>query len=503
MRYAHSQAAAAAGGELARRTLAEARRTPTRAGAGADGGALLPPLDDAFDVPLEQRLEFAREGVVLLRGIVPELKEYAPALRHAWAHGTREYSHAEIRRLGCGEELLARAPDGVASGDEWTELDEQGEIDVALDALAAAEECAQEEGENLKYFQALHLRRYNPAVAQWALSSRLASAASQLLGAGTCTRAPARTCTPTRSRARAHSHPNTRAHADVRLYQDGFFRKGDSKGRSIEILNDPTNIHRELDLIPVQTDAYVTAWCPLRPIDTARNDSALFFFPRTHRHMSADRAFQEPFQKLVERVEHVLEWTAKRFDDQRKKERRELEGLEDEDELEEEADEGSDYSDSEASSVHEEFTRSLDPQYRDEFSYLWKYAALRKEPIMDWNFELSEHTHSVMSRYCHGETYGEALSEEYGVAEGFGWNCAASPFVMERNKRLIARYRRVGYSQGALDNLQKNFDADAAYAVGEWMHAFDYGKYEVGDCSFHHGWTFHAAPVSASKMAQR
>ena len=168
------------------------------------------------------------------------------------------------------------------------------------------------------------------------------------------------------ARAPVHTHTHvravilTRAHADVRLYQDGF-SEGD-QGALHGNPQRPQNIPA-IDLIPVQTDAYVTAWCPLRPIDTARNDSALFFFPRTHRHMSADRAFQEPFQKLVERVEHVLEWTAKRFDDQRKKERRELEGLEDEDELEEEADEGSDYSDSEASSVHEEFTRSLDPQY--------------------------------------------------------------------------------------------------------------------------------------------
>ena len=132
---------------------------------------------------------------------MPELKEYAPALRHAWAHGTREYSHAEIRRLGCGEELLARAPDGVASGDEWTELDEQGEIDVALDALAAAEECAQEEGENLKYFQALHLRRYMGGVpgAQLAPGERGLAAAR----AGTCTRAPARPCTPTRTCAQS------------------------------------------------------------------------------------------------------------------------------------------------------------------------------------------------------------------------------------------------------------------------------------------------------------
>lgn len=261
------------------------------------------------------------------------------------------------------------------------------EIDVALEALAAAEECSDEKGESLKYFQALHLRRYNPAVAQWALSARVASAAAQLLG------------------------------SDVRLYQDGFFRKGDSEGSSIEILNDSTNIHRELDLIPVETDNYVTAWCPLRPIDTARNDSALFFFPRTHRcavpvfalshslflcmcvsvracvsrvcvtmfclcvyvhvltgagraaplgascnrHLSFSRSFEDTFIHMSDNVKHLIGWTKRRFEKRRKV----LAG-----EATDEG-EGEENEEGEEAKALSEFKRSCEKENIEEFSYLW------------------------------------------------------------------------------------------------------------------------------------
>ena len=432
----------------------------------------LPALEDEYMVSMEDRLEFAREGVVMLRGVVPELLSYAPALRHAWAHGTKEYSRVEAKRLNCSKEYLARTPEPTApaAGAPWTPLSDEElseEIDGALEALRAAEECElHESSKTLKYFQALHLRRFNQAAAKWALNARVASAAAALLG------------------------------SDVRLYQDGFFRKGDAKGKSIEILNAPTSIHREMDLVPVDTDDYVTAWCPLRKLDTAKNDSALFFFGRSHRVMSSTRSKEDPGGYIVAKMDKIVEFVERKYKRRRAKQaEKESEGND-----EGEGEEG-DYFEEEAEKYEDP---ALDPTRIDEYTELWRRFAKAKEPVLGWKDRLSKHSRSVMSRYCHGETYGDAdihgQPDWYNDPEDFTWQCSDSPWAQGRNARLLAKYKAAGYSEAALDSLRENFEADARYSAYFWGEAFDYVDYEVGDCSFHHGWTYHAAPVSASAM---
>ena len=213
----------------------------------------------------------ARTGTIMLRGVVPRVRDYANGIRHAWAQGVKEFAYSESQRLSCSEQYMEDIPPPTYSkGAKLDTSDEavQEEINNALTALWTAEQCSvavqiagnytppegKTHGANLQYFQAVNLARFNDEASEWVFGdhSELGEIASQLLGV-----------------------------PSVRLYQDGFFRKGDTAASRIDILNMPTNIHRDLEMAPVEADIHGTFWCPLHPLN-ARNTTSLFFMGGTH-----------------------------------------------------------------------------------------------------------------------------------------------------------------------------------------------------------------------------
>lgn len=122
------------------------------------------------------------------------------------------------------------------------------EIDPSRTPEEWIKECASKHPDaRLPYFQYLNLHEYHPYVHQIAHAKKLGRTAAVLLGV-----------------------------ESVRLYQTGLFVK-DPTGR-----NTPTFWHQDLNMIPVDTNNYVTIWCPLRRLDGAR-DSVLMFASQSHR----------------------------------------------------------------------------------------------------------------------------------------------------------------------------------------------------------------------------
>ncbi|KAI8477056.1 MAG: hypothetical protein J3K34DRAFT_169991 [Monoraphidium minutum] len=100
--------------------------------------------------------------------------------------------------------------------------------------------------DHLGFLQFFHLHRASAAVAAAARGPRLAGVAAQLLGA-----------------------------RRVRLLQDAVFYK--------EPGFDATNWHSDLRMAPLDTNSYVTAWLPLRPVAGDERDSGLAFAAGSHR----------------------------------------------------------------------------------------------------------------------------------------------------------------------------------------------------------------------------
>ena len=428
-----------------------------------------PTIQAEYTVTPQQKLEFERDGVTMLRNVVPDIKDFAGPLRHGWAQGVKEFAYAEARRIGCTAEELAQI-DPPRDGGTYKRDEIDSDIADAIAGLQVAEDCstrltemhadevaqlvdsggAEEyekaqtltEGHKLKFFQALNLRRFSNEVEQWALSGRLASAAAQLLG------------------------------SDVRLYQDAFFRKGDVRGQRLKIFAQATEIHKEGDLIPVDTDKYVTAWCPLRAID-ASVDSTLFFFPGSHR--DRDHLFDEMGDidfggRLI--PQGVL-----------------LQGF---------------------SPGDEEFT----PDWAAKV-----IEALRGSSKEDFGRQelppLSNHTATIMEQFCAKKgtigqvgQYSPLLAEGQTLSGFFDANeCMLSAKGEVRVERTIGTFAQLlrndksGNPRPTFDDdmevLIRSVRADANMITLFWGHgggAFNYGFYEPGDCSMHQGQTDHAAP---------
>ena len=443
-------------------------------------------LDAPFAVTPEQKLEFERDGVTMLRGVVPDIKGYAPHLRLAWAEGVKEFALAEAQRLGCHRAEATKhlmvdiTPPAQRRGlsDLPTSVDVEMAVQQAVTALSATEECSKAlkltvEDPNdkmrfsVKYFQALNLRRFNARVERWALSGRLASAAAQLLD------------------------------TDVRLYQDAFFRKGDTRGHRLEIFSQATAIHAEGDLIPVDTDKYVTAWCPLRPVNTTE-DSGLFFFPGSHRLLSPKKDMEaQAFHEVSKEREYKKKNAARNGHNK----------------------------------ATQKFENFADDVY-DALLFLDKKKAERKMDYSDTISgvdmpDLPARTQLLMERFCEKngmDTYwpvakaqssNDLFSElrkvvpehqsQGRVAQGYIYARHALQCLLSKSGRSAVAEMRNAFKSVAeernIDGWDDLFDravlVDQQYVKNFWGSlggAFDYGFYDIGDCSMHHGGTLHAAP---------
>eukprot|EP00897_Mesotaenium_endlicherianum_P006358 jgi/Mesen1/5750/ME000292S04829 len=175
------------------------------------------------DIPLQKQLQFERKGHACLRGLLPadELEALAGAIRAAAEEQLLESYRHRVAVLCPRED-----PQSVKS-------------------VAHAQQLLQGKGvEPVGFLQMFNLHRSSPAARQLAFSRRLAKAAADLLGA-----------------------------RKVRLYQDCMFLKRPGFAA--------TNWHSDLNMVPLDTNQFVTFWIPLQPIAPA--DSALLFASGSHR----------------------------------------------------------------------------------------------------------------------------------------------------------------------------------------------------------------------------
>ncbi|GAQ88817.1 hypothetical protein KFL_004610120 [Klebsormidium nitens] len=204
-------------------------------------------VDTEVKVSLKQLLQFERTGHVLVRQLVPEeaMEECAEEI---WAAAREQELEAYRHRVA----VLCPGVDASSVSN----------IEQALAVLA---EHATDE---LGFLQMFNLHRYSRTVRELVTSPRLARVAADLLGA-----------------------------SKVRLYQDCLFLKQPGFGA--------TNWHSDLNMVPLDTNAFVTLWIPLRAMD--EDDSGLLFASGSHRDFSL--AYWQDLEGMedLERREYLLE----------------------------------------------------------------------------------------------------------------------------------------------------------------------------------------------------
>ena len=394
----------------------------------------------------------------MLRGVVPRVRDYANGIRHAWAQGVKEFAYSESQRLSCSEQYMRDIPPPTYSkGAKLNTSDEavQEEINNALTALWTAEQCSiaveqagsytppegKTQGPNLQYFQAVNLARFNDEASEWVFGedSELGEIASQLLGV-----------------------------PSVRLYQDGFFRKGDTAGAQIDILNAPTNIHRDLEMAPVEADIHGTFWCPLHPLN-ARNTTSLFFMGGTHnriegieylyRHMTVFENMAAADE--IDTVDVGPRWANLPIAVQKV--------MKDADTL--------------LPSKFREDTDGFDPPGFD-FGE-WPTAVQR----------------DLLDRFCakvEEVRLGQFPFEDIG---NYYNSCANGKDRLQRREAGLKKVM-ADFGEEAANAYRKYLSMGRRYGRFYWDQALDFGQYEVGDCTFHSGWTTHAAPPAVTNKEE-
>ncbi|KAF8057287.1 hypothetical protein HT031_006095 [Scenedesmus sp. PABB004] len=176
-------------------------------------------------LPNQQLLRWERDGFTVSRGLLPReaLEPVRDAVQRVVAARRLEALRHRVRVL-CPEHP---APGAIAT---------EAEAERLIDASA----------HELGFLQFFNLHRTEPAVDALARSAALAGAAAQLLGT-----------------------------KRVRLYQDAVFLK--QPGYS------ETNWHSDLRMAPLDANAFVTAWLPLRAIGASEG---LVFAAGSHRDMA-------------------------------------------------------------------------------------------------------------------------------------------------------------------------------------------------------------------------
>ncbi|KAK3263843.1 hypothetical protein CYMTET_27378, partial [Cymbomonas tetramitiformis] len=245
--------------------------------------ASAPAVDSVYSVDWNMREDFLRKGVVMARQVAPELLHYRPFFQEAYVSGMVQYYYYNLMQEPCtcerspGGSLCAAAAPKDFPYDPLYLQDLAKRRDVTT-LRAMLQECAKKGNATVGFFQQMDLRRLHPVISKWALGKRLARVASELLGV------PA-----------------------LRLYQDAMFVKdgriGDDSIHLQQHKNRHTGWHMELTQVPVDTEAYVTAWCPLHPAND--DDSILAFAPGSHEAGSWSRVWKNNSPRLLPVTEDV------------------------------------------------------------------------------------------------------------------------------------------------------------------------------------------------------
>ena len=378
----------------------------------------------------------------MLRNIVPEILHFLSPFRQAWAQGAKEYAHIEARRIpNCkGDDFaLMQTPEPKHMGNSTSPKKAMKEVKRALGAMKALDICATGDQTTTgipKYFQSLNLRRFHDGILTWSQSKRIAQAAADLLGV-----------------------------EHVRLYQDGFFRKGDAEGSTIGVLNTGTNIHRDADMTPVGGQHYITAWCPLRPIDPEA-DSTLIFWDGSHDYTYGTDE-QDAALKSIASDPFVRPYD-QNLEDKVVKSQVML------------SDAGSDV--------------GVDVTLFDDFGLnnltLPELILLKKELTKgrQRKLRLTEEEAKIRQSVCrhwapvdprHAWSPFNSGQQMAGVCD------LATPTSMAR----------LAFPEGSSGEalMQEMWQADTIKSKNSWQGARTFGRLELGDCTFHHGETMHAA----------
>ena len=72
---------------------------------------------------------------------------------------------------------------------------------------------------------------------------------------------------------------------------------------------------------------------------------------------------------------------------------------------------------------------------------------------------------------------------------------------MERREAGLQKVKE-DYGEESANTYTKYLSMSRRFGRVFWDRALDYGQYEVGDCTFHNGWTTHAAPPAVASKSQ-
>ena len=239
------------------------------AGAAGGGGGGLPDLGPGPALDIQTLIEFERTGVVVLPGLVPEVGEYAPALRYAWAQSAKKYAVMMDEKLNCdlGIEDSLEGPPDTDAGDAWESADVDASVEEALRLLEEIDSCTLGLlGITAPIFA--NIGRYNSGIQKFSESGRVADVASQLLN------------------------------SPVRLLQANFHRSGTPPEQEpIGILARGTDLRRDVTRTPMTSQRRVTAWCPITRVDQSTHALPIHI-PRSYNSHSFFRGHEQVWSTL-------------------------------------------------------------------------------------------------------------------------------------------------------------------------------------------------------------
>jgi hypothetical protein len=199
------------------------------------------------DLTEKDVIDFLTKGHVLLRNILPELRDasFREEYEHAKVEASKAYERFFIEFLEC---------DKASEDSNFLERVESG------DGPQALKECieykASEDGRKKRrkpFYQIVNLHEYSNKIKDVATGTRFASIVADLLRV-----------------------------ERVRLYQSRTFRKVPSQDDTMRVLfNHPTYMHADLSMVPLDTNEYLTFWCPCRNL--TEEDSVLTYATGSHR----------------------------------------------------------------------------------------------------------------------------------------------------------------------------------------------------------------------------
>lgn len=189
-------------------------------------------------VSAEQQLEFERNGHIVLRGLLDEseVREVALAAQAAFNDRTLDAYR---------QKLEIHAPEAAPD----------------VRSVSEAQKILAEAGVVVPFLQLFNMHTYSDTVANVAKSAKLGRIAAELLGV-----------------------------PSVRLYQDAVFWKRSGDGQ--------TPWHADLCMAPLDTNHFVTFFCPLRALPAGRHAPSLRFASGSHRDFSLPYWFADELNSM-------------------------------------------------------------------------------------------------------------------------------------------------------------------------------------------------------------